>query len=335
MKKRVPPQTLQYIGDHPQETVIKHIQYVDDKLYVHDSIKGISDEYVDWISIEGLNDVKRIDSLCQQFKIDPLVVEDILHLNQRNKFEVHEDYVFMVLKYFYFENNDLHFNYISVVLFDNLVITFTENKNFIYETIYNRLKKQEGLVSKYDEDYLFYIIYDIIIDEGFGVYHQIKEEVNELELNVLNMDNKSQYILYRTHKNAIRLKNFLVQIDENILPSSFIHLKYFQDEINKYFEDLEDHIVNLYEKVVQAIDEINSLINLYSTTLSNKMNEIMKTLTIFSVIFIPLSFLAGVFGMNFIHFDVLQNPYGLLIFALISVATIGGMLFYFKKRNWL
>lgn len=330
-----PPGTHIYSGEKQKETVITHIQYSPKEIIFHNEIEGLSPNFVDWISVEGFMNVPKLKELCKQFNVDDLVLEDILNLNQRNKFEVSSDYIFVVLRYYYIQDNKMHDDYISVLVFKDKVITFTEGENRFQNDILERVKSKKAPISNFKEDYLFYVVYDMIVDDSFIVLDHIQEQIFTIETEVMSLDPKKQSKLYSIYKNLVILRNNVLQLQNYLLPSN-LHKNndFFSKELKKYYDDLEDHIKNLYEKSLLEIEAINKLFSLYSNNISNRMNEIMKTLTIFSAIFIPLSFLAGVFGMNFTNFPILQNQYGLLYFVLGSVLLVVGMLFYFKRRKW-
>ncbi len=335
LKLKKPPGTVIYTGKANKKTTITHIQYSADKLFIHDDLKPFSTENVDWVSVEGLSDTERIKKLCADLSVDSLIVEDIFNTNQRNKFEIFADYVFSVIKFAYMETSgEIKYDYISLLLFNNKVITFSEVENRFKNEIIMRLKDKNLQISKLHEDYLFYVIYDMIIDEELNVYHYLNINLEHLEDNIMALDKKDQVNLYNIRKNLVFLKNHSSNTLDYASPKLLLKNPLFNAYLKKYLEDLEDHIINLRDKSVIALEAINNLYEVYSNNVSNKSNEIMKTLTIFSAIFIPLSFIAGIFGMNFINFPILQNHYGLLIFAGICVLIPVVMLIYFKKKKW-
>ncbi len=330
-----PPGTHIYSGHKPKETVITHIQYSSKEIIFHNEIEALSTDFVDWISIEGLMNVPKLKQICKDFEVDDLVLEDILNLNQRNKYEVFSDYIFIVLKYYYMHENKMCDDYISILVFKDKVITFTEGENRFQKDILDRVSSKAAPISNYKEDYLFYVVYDMIVDDSFEVLDHIKDQIFSIETEVMSLDARKQSKLYSIYKNLIILRNNVLQLQNYLLPSN-LHKnnEFFSKILKKYYDDLEDHIKNLFEKSLIEIEAINKLFSLYSNNISNRMNEIMKTLTIFSAIFIPLSFLAGVFGMNFTNFPILQDQNGLYYFIGFSVLLVVGMLFYFKRRKW-
>jgi len=273
--------------------------------------------------------------LCANLSVDNLIVEDIFNTNQRNKLEIFDDYIFSVFKFIYLnKDNQVKIDYISILLFDNIVITFSEVENRFKQEIIARLKDKNLQLSKLHEDYLFYVIYDMIIDEELNVFHYVNLQLEHLEDNIMNLGKNDQVNLYNIRKNLVFLKNHTTNLEEYASPKLLLENKLFNSYLEKYFEDLSDHIINLRDKSIMALDAINNLYEVYSNNVSNRATEIMKTLTIFSAIFIPLSFIAGIFGMNFINFPILQSDYGLLIFFAICILIPVGMLIYFKSKKW-
>jgi len=330
-----PPGTVIYTGKETKQTSITHIKYSEKQLAIFEDLQPFSSEQVDWISVEGLSDTERIKKICSDLSVDNLIIEDIFNTNQRNKLEIFDDYIFSVFKFVFLDkDNQIKYDYISILLFDNIVMTFSEVENRFKNEIITRLKDKNLQISKLHEDYLFYVIYDMIIDEELNVYHYINLQLEHLEDNIMNLGKKDQVDLYNIRKSLVFLKNHTSTLQEHASPLSLLQNKLFNVYLEKYFEDLSDHIINLRDKSFVSLEAINNLYEVYSNNVSNKANEIMKTLTIFSAIFIPLSFIAGIFGMNFVNFPILQNNYGLLIFAGICVLIPLGMLLYFKRKKW-
>jgi magnesium transporter len=332
---RKPPGTIVYTGNSSLSTNITHYVYGENSLSTNDDLYNLSEDMTDWISVEGFNDINQIKEFCVNLGIDHLTIEDIFNVTQRNKFEVLDDHLFAVLKYISLENDVQTFKYISFIIKKDCIITFSDYTNPFVKEILERIKNDKALISKYYEDYLFYAIYDIIVDDQMEYLKHISDRLNEYESKVLDVNSSTGNKIYKMHRDLVILRNNIISLEENMAPEKLLETEYISDEISKYFTDLEDHLHNLYEKSNTLIEVCNSLIMLYSNQLSNRTNEIMKTLTIMSVIFIPLSFLAGVFGMNFTNFAILQDRYGLLIFGIISVIIPIVMLLYFKHKKWL
>jgi magnesium transporter len=333
-KKSIPPESLFYTGDVTSVTTIKHLQYNQNEVLEFGEKIDLKTDHVDWIIVEGLSTVDTVTSLCREFGVDNLVIEDILNVNQRNKIEVYDSYVFAVQKYTYIEDSTLKTDYISLLLFDDKLVTFSEKKNLFINTILERVKIESSLIRKFKHDYLFYVIYDIITDEVLHVFSYIADQVDKLEENLLELDRQDELKLYNLRKELVYIRNYSYQIQENLFDDKLLMKKIVDEKTSKYYEDLEDHVTNLNEKVKTELELLKGVFDIYMNNNSDKMNKIMKTLTIFSAIFIPLSFLSGIFGMNFVNFPILSNDKGLLLFIVISILIPVLMLIYFKKNKW-
>ena len=333
-KRSVPPESLLYTGEINSVTTIKHLQYNKNELIEHDKRESLNIDFVDWIIVEGLSDINVITSLCREYNVDNLVLEDILNVNQRNKIDVFDNYIFSVQKYNYVEDDVLKTDYISLLLFEDKLVTFSEQHNLFINNILLRLQSQDSLVRKYQHDYLFYVIYDIITDEVLNVYHYAAGQIDKLEENLLHLNREDEITLYKLRKELVYVRNYSNQLEENLFGNSSLIKRIKGKQTSKYFDDLKDHIVNLNEKSKTELELLKGIFDMYMNNNSHKMNQIMKTLTIFSAIFIPLSFITGIFGMNFINFPILQNENGLVLFMFISLIIPVSMLIYFKKNNW-
>jgi magnesium transporter len=335
IKKGTPPGTLVYTGNSSQPTTITHIQYSENRLLIHEELKSFSTNEVDWVNVEGLSDTDRIKQMCIDLGVDNLTIEDILNTNQRNKFEIFSTHIFFVIKYYYLDNNnDILEDYFSILLFKDKIITFSESVNRFKNDIINRLQDKALQITKLHEDYLFYVIYDMIVDEEWNTFQFLNLNLEQLEGKILRLNKDDQINLYNVRKHLVFIKNQTQNSLDFATPKSLLHNELFNTYLKKYLNDLQDHLMNLNEKAKTGLEEVNNLYEVYSNNVSNKSNEIMKTLTIFSAIFIPLSFIAGIFGMNFINFPILKNQYGLLIFGIICILIPVIMLLYFKIKKW-
>ena len=332
--KKLPPESFIFTGEHANPTVIKHIQYNKQESIAFDSLKELKEDYVDWIIVEGLKDVDKVKDLCFGYNVDPLIVEDILNVNQRNKIELHKEYVFGVQRYSYFHQDAIMFDYISYLLFDDKLITFSEHNNLFITDILKRLEDKKSILRMQKHNYLFYVLYDMVVDEQLEVYNSIAMKIDVFERNLLSLKRQDEIELYKLRKEMIFVRSTCSQILDNLFRNSSIVSKVQDTKSKKYYIDLEDHLINLVDKAKYELDVITNIFDIYLNNMSHRMNNIMTTLTIFSAIFIPLSFLAGVFGMNFIEFDILKNENGLLYFIFLCLGVSGIMITYFRLKKW-
>lgn len=333
-KKKLPPETLLYTGDINKPTQITHVQYNDTQLNKYEEIKPLKENLVDWIVVEGLQDIKRISDLLTEYQVDPLIVEDIFNVNQRNKIEIYDDYAFAVQRYNYLSEGEIRYDYISILMFKDKLVTFSEQNNLFVNDVYKRLEVKNSIIRHQKINYLFYVLIDMIVDEKYDVFFQLEKDINLLETNLLDLNRKDELKLYKIRKELLFLRNSSTQLLDSIFLTKEVIKVLGDSNSKKYYLDLKDHLMNLENKTKFEIDVVNNVYEMHLNNLSHRMNNIMTTLTIFSAIFIPLSFIAGVFGMNFINFPILQNPNGLLFFVLICVIIPVIMLIYFKLKKW-
>lgn len=337
-KKHAPPKSLIYTGNQKVETSIRTVTYSLKDMNVLEGHNAEMDKN-QWVQVIGLTNEAKISQLCQEYMIDPLIVEDIFNVNQRSKIEWKEDTLFSVIKSARVDTkkaeiiHEVNHDYISFVLQGTTLITFHETDDHLYDVLLERLKDNQSFVRKHSVDYLFYRMFDTLIDNATEVEQEISMTTNQLEERILALKKADQAILYQARKELIYLKSAIDPITK-VFTKRFYDHEMFADETQELFLDLEDHIMRLSDNIVSEKEALRNLLDLHMNNVSYHMNNIMKTLTIFSAIFIPLSFLAGVFGMNFVHFEVLSNPNGLLFFVLLCIGLAIAMLGYFKWKKW-
>ncbi len=328
------PKTLVYTGSFAHITTeIKHWQYKSDKFELVEGFE-FDNDMKHYVQVVGLADVKKIQGIRENLAIDPLVMEDVFNVNQRNKFELKENYIFGTFSLSYLENDVIKNDYMSIIMFSNVIISF-------HETEPTYLRHLTPLFSEHRElrelpvDYLFFQIMDIITDEHLEVYDTLNLSVNDFEAQLLEKKSIEQEVFYNIRKQLLKLKNnvspFAEQLEKVLSKKSDL----FNTSTSIFFDDLKDHLQRLDNRLNQSREITRNLLDLHMNNQSTKMNKIMATLTVFSATFIPLSFLTGFFGMNFVHFGVLQYESAIFIFSGICVAIAIGMVVFFKKRSWL
>ena len=321
------------ILDYSKETLEeKKISSVEEILQYRDK------QSITWVNIEGLKNVDFFEQLGRHFNIHPLVLEDILNTHQRPKYEDHEDYLFFVLKGVLIEKDDFHigFEQISIIATDKFVFTFKEKIDDTLEPVIKRIKNQKGQARSLGADYLVYMIIDTIVDEYFSIQDVFDDFVDKTEEELL-ANPTSQTLatiqsLKRQINNTRRSISPLRELIGSLLRSDS---ELLQKKTQVYFRDVHDHILRVYESIETYREMISSLLDIYISSVSNRMNEVMKVLTIFASIFIPLTFLAGIYGMNFEYMPELKLKwaYPVLWGLFIIIPLI--LLQYFKRKKWL
>jgi len=346
-KKKVglPPGTLIYTGDKVTEkTKIKITDYTKDDFNLDEfqeiqiDLTKIEKPFIRWIDIYGLAQIKVIEEIGHQFNLHPLVLEDILSPNQRPKLEDFGNYIFLVLKKLSWnqEQEDFEYEQISLILGENYVISFQERDTNLFNPIYERIQVPKGKVRVMGADYLYYVLIDIIIDDYFVVIEKVGEDIENIEdILIKNPEPETLQLIYRLKRSSIELRKSIWPIREVISKLQREQSNLIGDELQIYLRDIYDHIFRISDLLENYRDIIFGMLDMYLSSVSNKMNDIMKVLTIISTIFIPLSFLAGFYGMNFLYMPELKDPsaYPILIMIMVSVALV--MLYFFKRKKWI
>ena len=295
---------------------------------------------VTWINVEGLHDVAFVEAVGKHFGFHPLALEDILNCGQRPKIEDYGEYHFIVMKSLLYAET-LETEQISFFLGNNYVITFQEVAGDSFEAVRERIRRGKGLIRKAGADYLTYALVDALVDEFFPVLEKYGEQIEDLETEML--EQPSQQTIQEIH----RIKRELLMVRRAAWPERDVINSMQREESDVIKPETQIFLRDCYDHTIQVIDMIETyrelasgLLDVYLSSVSNRMNEIMKVLTIISTIFIPLNFIAGVYGMNFHHETSPFNmpeldwyfgyPYALSLMAAVGVLLV----FYFRKRRW-
>ena len=344
-KLGMPPGSLVHVGNvHESVTRLSIIDYSPGHVNEH-AIQSIdelqqykSSTSITWVIIEGLADVGVVEDVGRMFDVHPLVLEDILNTHQRAKFEEYDDYLFIVLKCLMPAEGEFSVNYeqISLLVFQNVVLMFKEKTDDLFYPLVKQLNSSKGRFRSLGSDYLTYAILDTIVDQSFLLIDAFDETVTLVE-NDLYMNPTPE-----TLNKIQRLKREVINIRRNMSPVRELLSGMLRSEswlINEhtflYIKDVSDHSLRVLESVESYRDILSGLMEIYISSISNKMNEVMKVLTVFASIFIPLTFLTGIYGMNFDNMPELHFKwaYPLLWGAFITIPAV--LLVYFKKKKWL
>lgn len=332
IKNYFTPKSFVYTGKHVDiATRIKSYQYGDARFEESQEISQ-SKLGKQYIQVIGLKDIAKIENLKEMFKIDSFVFEDIFNVTQRNKIEVYDSYIFAVFHAEFLNNQIIEEEYMSLIMLEDTIISFHEKEPLYLEAIPSLLERHNETKTR-SIDYLFFQILDIITDHHLDVCDFLEEQNMEFEEMVLESKNVDQEAFYISRKQMLRLKNNVTPILEQ-LEKVLNKTNLFQAENVYYFEDLKDHLRRLDIRLTESREVMRHLLDLHMNNQSHKMNKIMTTLTIFSAIFIPLSFLTGFFGMNFIYFDILEEENAVFLFVIFCILLAVGMVLLFKRKKW-
>lgn len=296
-----------------------------------------SEHHVNWLNIVGAQNDLVVHSAADLYKIHPLVVEDILHANQRAKLEDYGDMIYVVLRMFVLIDGIVTDQQVSMVLRNNLLITFRDSDFGIFKKLVgDKLVSGAGNLRKKGEDYLLYSILDVIIDQYYLVLEHVGGQIEHLEQEVFqNPQNEHLLRLQRLKGEVLYLRRHILPVRDLIQNLSRFEVSYFDADNKYYLRDLQDHATRNSDELDFQRDQLSSLMDLYYSLQNHKMNNVMKTLTGVSFVLLPLNFLASLYGMNFSHIPHTDDKNG--FWEVVTVmAFIAVILTYFAfKRNWL
>ncbi|MCF8235443.1 MAG: magnesium/cobalt transporter CorA [Bacteroidales bacterium] len=343
-KAGLPPGSLIYTGEHTREKIrIGLTQYDQEKAIRTEDIRMgdlpemIISGMVNWLSVEGLNDVDLIEQLGIRFNLHILMLEDVLNTEHLPKYEEFKDHLFFTLKILHKTDRqeEIPFQHISFVLGKDLLMVFTEKKTELFHPVQERIQQGLGKARGRGADYLLSLLLDKVIDQNYLVLEPIERDIEELELTILEEPSKvdTEKIL-RLRKNIISLKKFILPVRDELRRLIKSDSELIQEGTLQYLNDVNDHVMGLAGSLEAYRETLNGLMDLHQSNLSNKMNNVMMTLTIIATIFIPLTFIAGIYGMNFQYMPELTWKWGYPI-VMGAILLIGvGMYIYIKKRRW-
>ncbi|MFH1728774.1 MAG: magnesium/cobalt transporter CorA [Pseudomonadota bacterium] len=343
----LPPGSLVHFGKQTEEKPRVSLTLVDYDQEKYEEIEiddiGAIAQYknsktVSWININGIHDVPLIEKLGSIFNLNNLVLEDILSTNQRAKFEEYENYFYAVLKIVSFDkiSEELKSEQLSIICGEQFVITFQEEKEDVFGYVRNRIKNSKGKIRKMGTNYLAYALLDSIVDHYFLVLEKIGDKLELLEEEISSScseKNLSQIHKYR--RDVLYLRKVSAPIRELVHSFNKSELDFIVIDVEHYLRDLYDHTNSVLDTLDSFRDLLSNIFDIYMSAVSNKMNQVMKVLTIIATIFIPLTFIAGIYGMNFEFMPELKWKYGYFGVWTIMIICFAGMICYFKKKKWL
>jgi magnesium transporter len=344
-KAGLSPGSLIYVGKRNYErSFIEFLKYNCKKIEekniknVEDSFKLKENKSNTWINVVGLSDEEVIEKIGEKYKIHPLVLEDILHTEQRPKIEFFDNYIFIVLKTMSHnkKENKINFEQLSILLGNHFVITFQEKKSNIFDALKKRLNDEKSKLRQMNSDYLAHGILDIVIDNYFLILEKFGNDIelfeDELMIEPLTKTLNEVYQLKREllflRKSVFPLKDVVTKLERS-------ESKLIDDKTKFYLKDIYDHVVQVIETVDTQRDLVMGLLELYDSRVSQRMNEVIKVLTIISTIFIPLTFIAGIYGMNFKFMPELSWEWGYYFTLMLMIVAGIGMIIFFKRKKWI
>lgn len=340
----LPPGTVPVIGATSDQPVrITVFDY--DATHFEEKIVGkISEcfpfrdtETVTWINVDGLGNPKLIEDLGKCFTIHPLIIEDIFNTWQRPKMEDQEQYIYLNLKMLSYPDTtkDIKIEHISMVIGHNFLISFQEDIGDIFDPVRERIRK-EGRIRKFGPDYLAYALIDGIVDNYFTVLEKLEEQVEDLEEElVANPTPASIQKVNLLKKDMIFLRKSVWPLREMINNLEQSESPLIQESTRIYLRDVYNHTIQVIDTLETFRDLVSGMIDIYLSGLSYKMNEIMKVLTLIATIFIPLTFVVGLYGMNFKHMPEIEWEYGYYAVLVVLAVMVAVILTYYRKKKWI
>jgi len=339
------PGTVTYTGR--KENVATKVEIIDyskdhynrqDSENIEDAFGFETSEHITWININGLNNTKEIERLGEYYNLHPLIQEDIVTTNQRPKMDEYEDYLFIVFKMLHYSDDGVFINeHVSMIVGKDFVTTFQEADGDVWDGLRDRLANAKGRVRNAGADYLMFALLDAIVDNYFSVIETLSSKIEFIEDQLFEdkVEDDITQDIQILKKEILRIRRAVVPLREVINRLEKTDTPLIETRTQNYIRDLYDHIIQVSESVDIYREMIWGLMDMYMTTISNKMNEVMKVLTIMASIFIPLTFMAGIYGMNFEYIPELKLKYGYFYLWGAMIAVFFGLLWYFKRKKWL
>lgn len=291
-----------------------------------------------WINLNGLNHTDAIESICLHFQIHPLSIADIVHVGQRPKLDEHPDYIFVLLKMLHYDaDGHLNNEQVSFVLGTNFLLTFQEAEGDVFNGVRERLKVDQSRIRSLGPDYLLYTLIDAIVDNYYLVIETLGNKVEAVEDILFKGDSDEEVTLQiqELKREVLRVRRSIFPMREVINRLEKSEHSLISKSTNRYYRDVYEHVIQIVENIDINREMIWGLMDMHMTAISNKMNQVMKVLTIIATIFIPLTFIAGIYGMNFENMPELHYTNGYYVLWSVMILIFLGMLYFFKRKKWL
>jgi magnesium transporter len=304
---------------------------------INDAVRFKTTDSRTWININGLHDVTAIGNIGQAFDLHPLVIEDILNTGQRPKIDDYGSYLFIVLKMIRYDNETRMVvnEQLSLVVADRFVLTFQERPGDVFEPVRERIRRQKSRIRVSGTDYLACALMDTVVENYISVIEQIGEQIEDLEEEILSGHDAGVMEKINGFKRETSyLRKSIRPAREAVFQLSRLESDLIHEKTRPFVKDLEDLIIHATEAIDTYRDLLIDQLNIHNSVTANRMNDIMKVLTIFAAIFIPLTFIAGIYGTNFEYLPELRYKYSYFIFWGVLIVIAGALLYYFKKKRW-
>lgn len=337
------PGTIIYTGNRRDEKIkIEFYSYDEQEYHYEENVDlknfQLEKEKVNWLNISGVHNVQLLKEMGKKFNIDDIILEDIANVNQRAKLERRVDFAYVVLRAYHQnpETGKMVSNQLSIIIGENYLLSFQDTDMDIFDFIRHRIREKLGLVRGKGADYLAYLMLDATVDNYFKLLENIEFEIDAMEEQLINYSDKNSLRkVFDLKQNFVMLKRAILPVREMVTKFDPRELKVLRPDLDIFVEDLHDHVIIVHEIMENISNRITGLIDLYHSSINNTMNETMRVLTIVSTIFVPLSFIAGLYGMNFEDIPETRFKYGYYVILTIMVTIAISMLRFFRKKKWI
>jgi len=342
-KTGLPPGTLVHIGERKSEkvtvTVFRYGTTSCEELHVEqiDQLSPPADESVIWINVGGVHKVEMVEMLGKQFSLHPLLLEDVMNTDQRPKLDDYEAYIFLVMKMLSLtDRKDIAVEQVSFVLGKNYVISFQENGTDVFQPVREHLRGGKGRLRQSGADYLLYALVDAIVDQYFAVLEHIGEKIEVVQQAVVD-DPKPETLneIHALKRQLLFVRRAVWPLRDVMTNLSRSDCPFLQQPTKLFFRDVYDHVVQIVDTIEILRDMVSASLDIYLSSVSYRLNTIMRVLTVITTIFMPLSFIASIYGMNFEYMPELRSPWGYPMVLGVMAAVGGGMLVLFRNKRWL
>lgn len=338
------PGSLILIGKQKMEKPVIRMMEYDEKTLDEKELKTIEEareslatEKVTWINIYGIHDLEVMKNVAEMFRLPHLIMEDILNTDQRPRYEDGEDFDAFIMKMFKYdvEEKRITAEQITLVVGNNFVLTLQEQLGDVFDPVRERIRQSRGKIRQNDNDYLAYALLDTIVDNYIFLIETLGLEIEKQEELLFNaLDKSLVQALYKLKTEVSFLRKSVRPVRDMMQQLLKSDNSMFQMEYHSFLRDLNDLVIQATEAIELYNNMITDQLNIYHTNVSNRGNEVMQVLTIFASVFIPLTFIAGVYGMNFDFIPELKFKYGYLGFWIVSLLVAGGLFIYFRRKKW-
>ena len=343
-KAGLPPGTVVFVGEKKVEEIrITLIDY-DENQYAEREIKNIEESFpykdtpsISWINIDGVHQVDIIEKLGDHFVLHPLLQEDVVNTHQRPKLDEFDDHLFIVLKMFSFNEveNELEGEQISLIVGSNFVISFQERQGDVFEQVRERLRKGKGRIRRKGSDYLAYALIDAVVDSYYTILEGLGENIESLQEELVSEPKQEGLqIIQHLKRDMLFFRKSVWPLREVIGGLARSESTLIKEDVLVYVRDVYDHVIQAIDTIETYRDMLSAMLDIYLSSVGNRMNEVMKVLTIIATIFIPMTFLAGIYGMNFKYMPELEWRYAYLFFWIVVSVVLIAMITYFKRKKW-